>query len=410
MKDRTTYFTRLFIIIGVLLATLVAGTTYYAYYRDIGLQRVDAVDANFKRLSGASIKLQELESHLISYNHDNETTDKLQAIEIAKTLILETGFEDANESSSNEIPFEIRNQYVEIAQISKKAIEVLESDTSVYSVRYDTMLSNLNSVSLSTLVLSNKIVNNGLANNLEIRNSIKSSARSSMVLSFLTILMSILGIAYFIRLNSQNELVAKQNIQLAKRAEAGNHAKARLLTMLSHEIRTPMNGVLGLVSLGLQQRLPDGQRKLLEQVKCSSLELVTFLEDIVDFSDIVGEGKGKSQKGVTFTHSVSDRLSKKLETIVQRHGLEMQFEHVMPMPSIVYAENQRIEKLLFQVVSFIAKNTSEENILCKISMEESHWIWRMDLRMNEDAGEKFQLQSLVGGHSKSDNLILSDTI
>jgi len=75
-----------------------------------------------------------------------------------------------------------------------------------------------------------------------------------------------------------------------KRAEqsalAADRAKSEFLANMSHEIRTPMNGVVGMVDLLQRTPLQDEQRRMLGVIQHSAQELLTILNDILDFAKI----------------------------------------------------------------------------------------------------------------------------
>ena len=73
-----------------------------------------------------------------------------------------------------------------------------------------------------------------------------------------------------------------------ERAETAVMAKTTFLATMSHELRTPMNGVLGMTELLLHSELNEKQYRQLDTIKRSANNLLTILNDILDYATIEG--------------------------------------------------------------------------------------------------------------------------
>ena len=67
-------------------------------------------------------------------------------------------------------------------------------------------------------------------------------------------------------------------------------AKNRFVAHMSHEIRTPLNGILGFLRLLSITKLDEEQKEYVEEIKNSSVILLTTINDILDYS------KGEANK------------------------------------------------------------------------------------------------------------------
>ncbi len=69
-------------------------------------------------------------------------------------------------------------------------------------------------------------------------------------------------------------------------AEAANLSKSMFLASMSHEIRTPMNAIIGMSGFLSKEDLSDKQLGYVDNIKKSSISLMTIINDILDLSKI----------------------------------------------------------------------------------------------------------------------------
>jgi len=72
--------------------------------------------------------------------------------------------------------------------------------------------------------------------------------------------------------------------------ERANRVKSEFLANTSHEIRTPMNGVLGMADLLRTSGLDDDQAKMVDSILTCGEDLISILNDILDYSKIEADG------------------------------------------------------------------------------------------------------------------------
>lgn len=85
---------------------------------------------------------------------------------------------------------------------------------------------------------------------------------------------------------SADKAAARAKAAAAEAAEAANRAKTEFLAVASHEIRTPLNGVLGMAQVMDRDPLAPRQRRRLEMIRRSGVELLRILNSILDIAKI----------------------------------------------------------------------------------------------------------------------------
>ncbi len=71
------------------------------------------------------------------------------------------------------------------------------------------------------------------------------------------------------------------DIAMAARNDAA--AKTAFMARMSHELRTPLNGILGMSYLCRKTQLTDKQRNYMDKIKVSAENLLSIIDDILDF-------------------------------------------------------------------------------------------------------------------------------
>jgi signal transduction histidine kinase/CheY-like chemotaxis protein/HPt (histidine-containing phosphotransfer) domain-containing protein len=80
--------------------------------------------------------------------------------------------------------------------------------------------------------------------------------------------------------------IEKQLTRAKGEADAAAMAKGEFLATMSHEIRTPLNGIIPLLDIVLSTKLADDQRDYLATAYQSAKQLLSIVDDILDYSKI----------------------------------------------------------------------------------------------------------------------------
>lgn len=172
---------------------------------------------------------------------------------------------------------------------------------------------------------------------------------------------------YLVGLIILQQLTRTRFLNSAKQAvERANKIQSRFIANTSHEFRTPMNGILGSLQLLSSTHLRPQQRDYLEIAKSSSQTLLGLINDLLDISVIES---GVIQI-VCEHYDIRDTVEQVLDVqkeLTQGKDLELLAQFDEALPSQVYGDPLRFQKVLNQLMSNAIKFTLQGKITVKVS-------------------------------------------
>lgn len=169
---------------------------------------------------------------------------------------------------------------------------------------------------------------------------------------------------------SVSDITARKQMEMnlketKETAEGANKAKSEFLSNISHELRTPLNIILGYAQILKKSDLTKNQLYTLETIHNSGNHLLKLVDDILDFSRFDLQ---KIKLRLTNFHlpSFLDELVQKTSQKAQQKKLTFRYEPMSSLPEGVYADEQRLRQLLFNLLDNAVKFTQEGSVTFRV--------------------------------------------
>ncbi len=163
-------------------------------------------------------------------------------------------------------------------------------------------------------------------------------------------------------------------------AEKAARAKETFLSTMSHEIRTPMNAIIGIANLLLTDNPRPDQLDHLSLLKFSSTNLLSLINDILDFNKI--EAGKMDLEAIDFNFKeVASNVCQTLGIRAEEKGLALIFDYQSGIPKNFIGDPVRVTQVLTNLLSNAIKFTPFGYVKLEVTGKRS--------------GEKFLLKVVV---------------
>ncbi|MDX2282823.1 MAG: ATP-binding protein [Bacteroidia bacterium] len=159
-----------------------------------------------------------------------------------------------------------------------------------------------------------------------------------------------------IRNTTQQQAYQQALIEARDRAEEAARARAQFLSTMSHEIRTPLNGVIGLTHLLLQENPRPDQLENLQSLKFSAENLLSIVNDILDYSKIESGRIEFEQSPMRLTDLING-IAHPFRLQAAEHGVELRLNLDPAIPEVLIGDPTRLSQVLSNLIGNAVKFT-----------------------------------------------------
>ena len=146
-----------------------------------------------------------------------------------------------------------------------------------------------------------------------------------------------------------------------KKSEEINELKSHFLSNISHELRTPLNTILTVSELIQNENNIEALREKSELIKYSSQNLLSAVNDILDYSKIENNEFYLENNPLNLNILLKE-IAKEYQIKADEKGLNFLFELDAKIPELIIADTSRLQQILNNVLQNALKYTETGTI------------------------------------------------
>lgn len=164
--------------------------------------------------------------------------------------------------------------------------------------------------------------------------------------------------------NKSMEIKLRQESQKAE--DAYNH-KTTFLANMSHEIRTPLNGIIGMLTLLEDTSLTNDQTDYISMVKECSFNLMTIINDILDYSKLEVGKIILDTKPMNIRECIESTSDIVLSKVYEKN-LEFVPNINTNIPLAIMSDSNRLKQVLLNLLSNAIKFTDKGYVYLNVEL------------------------------------------
>lgn len=162
-----------------------------------------------------------------------------------------------------------------------------------------------------------------------------------------------------------------RNDDLSKAKAGSRDVKSQFMDKMNHEFRTPLNAIIGISSLlQLEESLNPEQKDLVDIIRSSGEEMLTMVENILDFSWIESGNAALEARPFDLRDCIKS-VQRKFSYAASAKGLNLSCSIDESIPEIVVGDPRRLEQILRNLLENAIKFTEVGEVAIHVSADGS---------------------------------------
>jgi len=187
-----------------------------------------------------------------------------------------------------------------------------------------------------------------------------------MILQILSVFVAEYITYYLVKQQEESNKKLLDTIEDLKRAE---RSKNDFMANVSHEIRTPINTICGISEVVMREELGDKVRRDIFDIQAAGRNLLSVVSDILDFSELEAGEMELVEEPYNITSTINDIMNMAIAKNSEKK-LEMIVDCDASIPSSLLGDEQKIRRIIMNIVDNAIKFTKEGGIVIVISSRE----------------------------------------
>ena len=164
--------------------------------------------------------------------------------------------------------------------------------------------------------------------------------------------------------------------------ETIERSKDDFVANISHEIRTPINAVCGMSEAILQENLPTDVRRDVIDIQTAGRNLLATVSNILDFSELESGNMTLQEESYNITSTITDIINMAL-TMENGKKLELIVDCDANLPSNLLGDEQKIRRIVMNLVENAIKFTKEGGIILRISSRKEEYGINLNIEIKD---------------------------